>query len=199
MNETADRKRQLLAMLRLTDHQDFGRITGDSLSNADLHSAYRIIQEFCDYGLVDRLIDRVRDQDAASRFRSFLKDQRREALLKSRRNVVGDPELRFFLGVLLNATNRSDVLSLTRAKKPDIAPARQVAAWLRQLSGITLKLQAEGSPWYPNILGLPEFDDEIERVCVGFLNGEDFEPNEKIAKSIAQLRALPALACLFTD
>jgi hypothetical protein len=196
-NEAADRKRQLLAMLRSIRHQDFEKIAADSVSDADLHSAYRIIQDFSDYGLIDRLIDRVRDEDAAFRFRSFLKDQRREALLKSRRNVVSDPELRFFLGVLLNATSLRDVFTLTRAKSADIEPARQVAAWLRQLSSVTLKLQAEGLPWQPNILGLPDFDDEIERACVGLLKGEDLEPSEKAAQSIAQLRALPALACLF--
>lgn len=197
--ETIDRKLQLVSMLKAIQHPAFERLVGDLIADADLHTAYRIVKECGQHGAVDRLIDRVRDKEAADLFRVAIRDHRRERFLVGRRSAVTDPELRFFLGVLLNASRRRDVLTLTQQKKPGVEPARQVAAWLRQLSNVTIKLQAEGVPWQPNLLGLPEFDDELERACVGLLSGETVGFEGKMAVAIAQLRALPALDCLFND
>ena len=106
-----------------------------------------------------------------------------------------------FSGCLLNATSPEDVLSLTRARSPTSEPARSVAAWLRQLSNITLKLQADGLPWQPNILGLPDFDDELERACVGFLNGEDSKAEREGRQDplLSSAGFRPLLACSTTD
>jgi hypothetical protein len=101
------------------------------------------------------------------------------------------------LNVLLNASRRRDVLTLTQQKKPEADPARQIAAWLRHLSTVTAKLQIEGTPWQPNLLGLPAFDDEVERACVATLNGQTSDFSEGAAAALRQLRALPATACLF--
>jgi hypothetical protein len=64
---------------------------------------------------------------------------------------------------------------------------------------VTIKLQAEGLPWQPNVLGLPEIDDEAEEACVAFLRDGAAATNERATAVISQLRALPALACLFAD
>ncbi len=100
--------------------------------------------------------------------------------------------------MLLNAVRRDDAFAFVRARAPGSDPARQIAAWLRQLSAVTAKLQAAGVPWQPNLLGLPEFNDELERVLVDLLGGEgSTAADESAAKFIAHLRSLPALACLF--
>ena len=186
-------------MLRTVQHPAIETLVGDVIARSDLHTSYRIVRECGNLGVIDRLIDRVRDKDAAERFRASVKDHRRETFLMGRRNFISDPELRFFLGVLLNAPRRRDVLAVTQQKRSDLDPTVQVAAWLRQLSNVTVKLQAEGLPWQPNLLGLPDFDDELERACVGLLNNRPTPIDEKIARSIGQLRALPALGCLFDD
>jgi hypothetical protein len=198
-DETADRKLQMVSMLRTVQHPRYEELVGDLVAESDLHTAYRLVRECGQHSAVDRLIDRVRDKDAAARFRAAMKNHRRERFLVGRRSMVTDAELRFFLGVLLNVSRRRDVLTLTRQRKPDADPPRQVAAWLRQLSNIRIKLQAEGAPWQPNLLGLPDFDDELERACVGILSGEAVRAEGSMAVAIAQLRALPGLDSLFND
>jgi hypothetical protein len=164
-----------------------------------MHTAYRVVEECASLASVYDLIDRVRDQTVADRFRATVRNHRRDRFLMTRRNVVTEPELRFFLGVLLNASRRQDVLTLTSQRNPKSDPVLQVAAWLRQLSQVTVKLQAEGVPWQPNLLGLPDIDDDVEHACVTFLRGETDHSNERAAKIFAQLRTVPALACLFDD
>jgi hypothetical protein len=199
-DEASERKLQIVSMLRSVQHPSFERQVGDLIAKSDLHTAYRVIRECASHGIVDRLIDRVPDKVAAEKFRLAVKDHRRELFLVGRRGLVTDYELRFFLGALLNAPRRCDVLTLTRQMRPDLEPALQIAAWLRQLSKITAKLQVEGALWQPNLLGLPEFDDHLERACATVLSGgtaANFDT--KVVAAMAQLRALPALACLFND
>jgi hypothetical protein len=196
--ETMERRLQVVSMLRKVKHGSFERLVGDLIADTDLHTAYRIIVESANHGSVDSLIERVRDRAAADRFRVAIKDLRRESLLTGRRSVVTDPDMRFFLGVLLNATRQRDVLAITRQKQPDVRPAEQVATWLRRLSTVNAKLQVDGVPWQPNLLGLPEFDDRLERACVDYLAGRSPDALDDVtARAFAQLRALPALNCLF--
>jgi hypothetical protein len=197
VDETVERKLQIVSMLRTTQHPSLEKIVGDLISHSDLHTAYRVLRDCANLGVIDRLVERVRDKEVADRFYLAIKDHRREAFLTNRRSVVVDAELRFFLGVLLNAPRRRDVLAVTHQRKPDIDPAGQVAAWLRQLSNVTVKLQVEGVPWQPNLLGLPEFDDDLERACSNVLGGQAVPLDGKTAKDLAQLRSLPALSCLF--
>ncbi|HVZ85494.1 MAG TPA: hypothetical protein VHG72_00875 [Polyangia bacterium] len=198
-DEAAERKLQIVKMLKVAQHTSLERYVGDLIAESDLHTAYRVIRECATQGFVDRLIDRVRDKEAADRFRQSVKDYRREALLIARRAVVTDADLRFFLGVLLNASRRRDVLALSREKRPDSEPAKQVAHWLRGLSNVTIKLQVEGTPWQPSLLGLPVFDDEIEATCAAMLSGQTTGWSDQGAGAMVKLRALPALACLFND
>ena len=198
--ETVDRKLQIVSMLKSIQHPAFEKLVGDQIAGSDLHTAYRIVRECGQHGAIERLIDRVRDKEVAQRFRVAIKHHRRERFLVGRRTAVADPELRFFLGVLLNAPRRRDVLTLTQQKKPDAEPARQVAAWLRQLSNVTIKLQAE--VFRGNRISSETHSsscDELEHACVDLLSGETVGFEGKLAAAIAQLRALPALDCLFND
>jgi hypothetical protein len=165
-----------------------------------LHTAYRVLRECStlpDVELFGRLINRVRDPVAAERFRLVFEERRRIAFLKSRRNLVKEPDLRFFLGVLLNAHRRQDVLALVNQRNSDEQPGRQVAAWLARLSKVTMKLQAGGIPWQPNLLGLPDFTDELQGAVARFLDGRD-AAEEGDSAFVAKLRAIPALASLFS-
>lgn len=196
-----DRALQLVGLIRNIDHSSLEQWVGDLVARSDLHTAYRTLEvcmNISDRSLFDRLIDRVRDSDARDRFREAFEEKRRIAFLHGRRALVKDPDLRFLLGVLLNATCRADALAIVAARSARLDPSLQVAAWLRQLSAVTAKLQAAGVPWQPNLLGLPEFDDELERALAGVLAGKDVAADDGRAGAfIAHLRALPALASLF--
>ena len=140
-----DRALQLVTMLRRTEHPAFERLVGDLIARSDLHMAYRVLgacAELSDAGLFARLLDRVSDRPAAAAvFEAAFREARRVGFLYSRRALVKDPELRFFLGVLLNATRREDALALVHARAPEAEPAAKTAAWVRRLSTVNAKLQ----------------------------------------------------------
>ena len=148
---------------------------------------------------MERLIDRVSDSRVAGLFRLALKERQREKFLAGRRNLVADADLRFFLGVILNASRRRDVMTLIRERDRGGSPPSQAAAWLRKLSTITLKLQTAEGNWQPNVLGLPDFTDELELACAKMLSSEDHRPSAGVAAALERMRSLPALACLFVD
>lgn len=198
VDETRDRAAQVIAMLRNTEHPQLEAIVGDAIARADLPTAYKFLGECAtipDRALVDRLLGRVRDPAAAEQFRAAHQEGRRIAFLQSRRALVKPPELRFFLGVLLNAHQRAAVLQLVRARVPDGDPARQVARWVRELSNINMKLQVAGAPWQPNLLGIPEMTDDLEQALAATLTGAAPPPNA--ADFIRHLQDLPALRSLF--
>ena len=196
-----DRVLQLVGLIRNIDHPSLERWVGDLVTRSDLHTAYRTLEScitLTDRSLFDRLIDRVPDPAAREAFREAFEEKRRVSFLYSRRALVKDPELRFFLGVLLISTCRDDAFSFIRARRSATDPASQIAAWLRQLSGLTAKLQAAGVPWQPNLLGLPPFDDSLEQALVADLNGRAAGPADPgAAASLAVLKALPSLSVLF--
>ena len=195
-----DRALQLVALLRKIEHPKLEELVGDMVGRSDLHTAYRVLEacaSHADLGLVDRLVDRVIDQTVAERFRDAFRESRRLTFLYSRRAHVKDPGARFFLGVLLNARRRHDALELVAARTPGVEPARQAAAWLRQLSSVNLKLQAAGLPWEPNVLGIPEMTDEMESALVRKLSGAPVGADAQTGEFLEKLRTLPALACLF--
>ena len=198
---TLDRTLHLVKMLRTVEHPRFEQLVGDLVARSDLHTAYRILRDCLslqDRELVDRLVRRLRDVDLAESVRQSFEQTRRLSFLHSRRGLVKDPELRFFLGVLLNAQRRTDVMDLVLAREPNVVPGRTIAGWLRRLSNITAKLQAGGAAWEPNLLGLPTFTDQLEADLEAVLDGRPVGVGEQTATFIDRLHMLPALSSLWT-
>jgi hypothetical protein len=197
--ETADRTLELVRLLLQIDHPSLEAKVGQLVARLDLHGAYRVLAECShrgDKALLDRLLGRLRDPSASGLFRAAFEESRRLAFLASRRALVKDLDLRFFLGVLLNARRRVDALALIHARAPGSDPAARAASWLRQLASTSLKLQAGGASWQPNVLGLPEMSEAHERALCDALSGkppaDDADP-----RLLEALRQIPALAGLF--
>jgi hypothetical protein len=195
-----DRALQVISLLRKIEHPKLEQWVGDLIARSDFHTAYRVLEACAthtDLALFDRLVDRVTDRTVAEGFRDAFRESRRIAFLYSRRAHVRDPGQRFFLGVLLNARRRRDALDLVAARTLGIDPAQQAAAWLRELSRVGLKLQAAGTPWEPNVLGIPEMTDTLEQAFARELRGEAAGDDRPTLEFLNKLRALPALSCLF--
>lgn len=195
-----DRMVQMIESLRKIDHPKLEQWVGDLVAESDSNTALAILRSMStvpDEALVDRLVDKLRDEDARNRMRSWFFHRRRIAFLVSRRNTVYDPQLRFLLAVLMNAQNRSDALALVAAHSPDVKPAAQVAAWLRQLSALRLRFQVGNTPFEPNVLGLPSFEPGAEETVADYLSNRErpFMPEERTF--LERLRTLPSLHPLF--
>jgi hypothetical protein len=197
-----DRIVQTVEMLRKTDHRNFEEWVGDLVASSDLHTAFSIIRTCARAAradLVDRLVARIADVEASRRIRDWVTHRRRIELLISRRGLVSSPSLRFLLAVLLNARRREDALALTARFAPEAEPAARIAAWLRELSAITIRLQLGTSPFEPNVLGLPPFGPGCEEGLAAQLAGREHAPNPEVRAFIDRMRALPVLEPLFVS
>jgi hypothetical protein len=196
-----DRIVQTVEMLRRTEHPEFEALAGDLIAGSNLHTAFSVIRacaRLADQGTMERLLARIQDQDAGRRLRDWVVERRRTEFLISRRNLVTQPELRFMLAVLLNARRRSDALGLAAGFAPGVDPARQIAAWLAQLAGVTMRLRIGDEPFEPNILGLPAFGPGCEDGLAACLAGDARPAAAEVDAFIARMRALPVLAPLFS-
>jgi hypothetical protein len=209
-SQTKDQRRdrivQTVEMLRKTEHPEFegrvGALIAATDLPTDLSTAFAILRacaRSADASTTERLLARIEDPEVNRRLRDWFVERRRTDFLIGRRNQVHKPELRFLLAVLLNARRRVDALALAARFEPAVAPARQIAAWLRELAGVTIRLRIGDEPFEPNILGLPPFGPGCEEGLAGFLAGDGAPTDADVVAFMARLRALPALRPLFSD
>ena len=199
-NPVRDRMLQVVDMLRKSEDPAFERIVGDAIATVDFHTGFSIIQACAkgsDSALVDRLVDRLTAQEHADRIRSWIRHRRRIEFLVSRRRSIRDEKLRFFLAVLLNAQCRADALALVAKFAPEVPAEKQIAAWVRQLSEMTMRLRVENADFEPNLLGLPKFGPGFEEALSDLLAGREAPRSSDERQFIATLRSLSPLACLF--
>ena len=200
-DQNRDRVVQAVEMLRKTEHPAFESRVGDLIGRSNVNTGFSIIRacaKACDNATLERLTARVSDPEAGRRIRDWAVQRRRIEFLISRRNLIHDPSLRFLLAVLLNARRRSDALALTSRFTSDDDPARRIAAMLRALGGITMRLRLGSEPFEPNVLGLPPFGPGCEEGLADLLAGRERPPNPAVDAFIDRLRALPALEPLFS-
>jgi hypothetical protein len=200
-DQARDRIVQTVEMLRRTEHPEFESRVGGLIAESNPHTAFSIVRALVkngDSAALDRLMARIRDPEIGRRAREWVVQRRRIEFLISRRNLVQKPSLRFLLAILLNARHRDDALALTSRYAPDVRPAGQLAAWLRELAGITMRLQVGGGPFEPNVIGLPPFGPGCEEGLADFLAGETTSRTGDVDAFIERLRVLPALEPLFS-
>jgi hypothetical protein len=200
LDTARDRALQLIGLLRQLEHPGLEKLVGKLVKRSDAHTAFRVLEKCAtlpDRELFDRLVACVSERDVGERFRDAFQEAQRLAFLYSRRSHVKDPSARFFLGVLLTARNRQDALELVQARRSVLSAPEQAAAWLRQLSNVSVRIQAGGSPWEPNVLGIPEMTDELESALARELSGWRGDRTIEERIFLEKMRSLSAFACLF--
>jgi len=192
---------QVIEMMRKTDDPDLERVAGDLVADSDHNTAFWVVQALAtsqDGALIEGVLNRIRDADAAARLRTWTEHRRRSDLLINRRALVKEPHLRFLLAVLLNAQNRKDALALVASHAADKDPGTQVAEWLRELSTVSMRLQIGGAPFEPNVLGLPSFAPGHDAALADLLSGRERAWTDGETAFLDRLRALPPLRPLFS-
>jgi hypothetical protein len=83
----------------------------------------------------DELLARVQERqpELARLLRPVIENDRREAFIVDRRKSVTDPELRFFLAVLLNVEGRERALQVIADRFPGHDPVELVVRWVNAL------------------------------------------------------------------
>jgi hypothetical protein len=77
---------------------------------------------------------RARHGDAVELLARVFEAQRRESLLVTQRNLIKEPDERYFLALLLNLPSRTAILSLVQQRWPERAPAQVALELLEKVT-----------------------------------------------------------------
>lgn len=147
-NEQKYQNDSLVIMLRklilVTDTIDHGQALEIFLAQADsldfprlLNLYFAVYPSFTnDHKELSEFYDRLRlrhGQLADDLVEASTRHGRLKRLLKTR-NITDDPEIRFFLALLLNMPDRTSILRLVQERYPDKCPQQLCAKWMYTLS-----------------------------------------------------------------
>ena len=111
---------------------------------------------------------RARHGERAERLLDVFKRQDKLAFMVERRNFVADPELRFFLAVILNVDGRDNIIRLIKQRFPESDPKEKILDWTFDLAN-TRVMGVEP----PNALGIESFGDIDIAIFEEMLNGKE--------------------------
>jgi hypothetical protein len=131
----ATKRMQLLRMLQRCGSPSFEAQLEEVLAGADLPLALALVQALDEPGTERVLAAARRVHGAAVEILvPVLAEAARKRTLTALRRRTTDPELRFFLALLLNVARGSDVLRLVAARYPGPDPRDTVVGWVRRLA-----------------------------------------------------------------
>lgn len=191
------KKVQSVRMLLRMRHPEAYKFIGEMISNADFQTSFHALAAAFEH-LVGRTQDVGNTRRDASggtplpddweHFQDLLKrahrrhgqlvnllppvlaEKQREKVLIDLREHVTEPELRFFLALLLNLPHRALVLDMVRRRFPEREPVETVCDWMAELSNI----KSVRSPEL-NIVGADGFGEEQRFLLSRLLTGDTFE------------------------
>ncbi|MBA3631953.1 MAG: hypothetical protein H0W58_03940 [Acidobacteria bacterium] len=166
------KKLQCLTALIRSNHPETDNFIADLLEKSDFQTTFTILSNVKNY-LQTNQIDQYFNPDAPrNRFDALLEivKKRHGALadvlpevfayqarlteIVNRRSYIADPELRFFLALLMNVEGKEQIFALIKERFPDAEPLDKVLDWTFDLSQTkVLGLNI------PNALGIADFGD----------------------------------------
>ncbi len=183
-DESRIKKVQTVSLLLGMNHPEADSFIGDLVSSSDFETAFltlrqahecltdNAMQNFfqLDSGRqrFERLLERARSNhgDLVDLIPPVLRENNRQQDIKRRRTYMTTKEHRFFLALLLNAPHRMSVIELVKRRFEDQDPVDTIADWVMELSSTRLLGSRE-----PNVLGVPDFDEEHLFVVRRLLEG----------------------------
>ena len=102
--------------------------------------------------LLDRA--RARQGELADRLLPVFEETWRQNDIVRRRDQIQDANHRFFLALLLNVPDRSNVLRLVKERFPEKDPVELIVGWLKELCATKTFGSRE-----PNVLGIGNFEE----------------------------------------
>ena len=169
---TMTKKLQSISMLLRAKHPNADQLIATLLENADFHSSLIIlssIKHLLQNNYLNQLfalspeenryqklfeIVQKRHGALAETLPKIFAVEKKIGEIVSRRSYITDPELRFFLALLLNVEGRRRIQSLVKARFPEADPIEKILAWVSELSKIKMLGQQAS-----NALGIEGFSE----------------------------------------
>lgn len=122
-------------------------------SNANIEQVFGVEKNSDRFDNLIKIV-RAKHGEIATTFTDAIYEQEKIGEISHKRSIVTDAELRFFLAILMNVSEKQKVFSLIKERFPDSEPIDKALDWTFDLSN-TKVLGANVT----NALGISDFDD----------------------------------------
>ncbi len=136
------RRTQILDVLEATLDPAYPELVLAMVAESDLVRGFAIVQHAMPHlrnlDAWELVLGALQDRHgalAAGIDATFVTLARRDVVV-ALRSMVDEPELRFFLALLLNAPSRDELLALVAQRCPDEPPQETIAGWMTELTAI---------------------------------------------------------------
>ena len=190
-DQLVEKQLQTVGLLLAMKHPEADEMIGTLLDTADFQTAYLVLEKafafLCHRELENlmgisksterfqSLLERVRARhgELTDRVLPVLEEEWRQNDIAWRRTQIKREDHRFFLALLLNVPERTNVLRLIKEKFPDQEPVDLVVDWVSELASMKIFGSHEA-----NVLGVGEFNEAHLFVFKELLEGREPEQIE---------------------
>ena len=133
------RRKQLLDVLETLDHPSYGTLVGEMVESLDFERGFNTLLHAMDRLQVLDEWEPVlatfqkRHGELAKGVPETLAESLRRDSISQMRYHIENPEHRFFLALLMNVQNRSDIHALITERFPDHSPIEMILGWAEEL------------------------------------------------------------------
>ena len=133
------RRNQLLYILETLDHPDYALLVRKMVVNLDFERGFYTLRDamgrLLELGEWESVLATFQEKhgDLANGVGATLAESLRRESIADMRSHYEDPDLRFFLALLMNVSARADILSLISARYPDQSPTETILGWAEGL------------------------------------------------------------------
>jgi predicted metal-dependent enzyme (double-stranded beta helix superfamily) len=133
------RRKQLLDVLEQTEDPEYADLVIEMISDLDFERGFYILQHCMgalanlgEWGTALSVFE-TKHGELAQGVAATLEECVHRDAIKGMRSSIGEPEHRFFLALLMNVTNRADLLALVAQRFPNVTPTDTVLRWADEL------------------------------------------------------------------
>ncbi|MEO1858086.1 MAG: hypothetical protein ABGY95_12090 [Rubritalea sp.] len=133
------RRNQLLYVLETLGHSAYALLVREMITKLDFERGFFILRDSMgclqELGEWDAILDTFEQKhgELADGIAVTLAEGGRRETIASMRGQIEDPDLRFFLALLINVSARADILGLISARFPDHSPTETILGWAEEL------------------------------------------------------------------
>lgn len=137
------RRNQLLDVLEQTGDAYYPELVREMIAELDFERGYHLLrngmghlQDFGEWEGVLEAFQAKHGELAAGIPATLAETVRREGIKEMRRHIT-EPEHRFFLALLMNASCRADLLTLVARRYPDVCAEETILRWAAELADVS--------------------------------------------------------------
>ncbi|MDA0812965.1 MAG: hypothetical protein O3C21_11340 [Verrucomicrobia bacterium] len=133
------RRKQLLDVLETVGHPDYAQLVIEMVESLDFERGFYTLQHALGHlqnlGEWESVFQAFQEKhgELANGIPDTLAESRRRDIIADLRGHIDDPDLRFFLALLMNVPTRADILDLIAERFPDQPPIETVLRWAEEL------------------------------------------------------------------